>query len=462
MSRRILVADDSSTIQKVIKIAFSRYPVEMLEAASYIEALSSLSGLRPDALILDASLPGAKGPGDFAKLAEDSGGVPVLLLVGTYETIDEAQFRASGFHNFLRKPFDSNDLVSQVDQMLGGTLAHGGGNAAPHGDAIPPGSTQRPAHATVIHAGGLGEVQRSARGTNPPPPPPGASGRGTMPPAPPMGASAPPPAPPSRRSMPQMHLDDDDQVDDRPPPPPAPGRRSEPAMRLGAGDDDDAIPPPPPASGRRSAPALRLDDEDDGARHAAPPPAPGRAAVPPPPPPGRRVSGPPVGLDDEALQPPAPPPARAGGRRPTLEPRPFDPYADEDGGEGPRLDLRGLDEGAAEPPALEPPPLATDERRKGRRAFTGAPPFALEDDSGPKAYRPPLPDEEPQYSGNLPGVPDTLPEELVRRLEAQLPALVREAVEAYCERHFKSLAREVIAAELRRLADDKARHLVDP
>jgi CheY-like chemotaxis protein len=457
MSRRILVADDSSTIQKVIKIAFSRYPVEMSEAASYIEALSSLSGVRPDALILDASLPGAKGPGDFSKLAEDSGGVPVLLLVGTYETIDEAQFRAAGFHNFLRKPFDSNDLVSQVDQMLGGTLAHGGVSAPPRGDAIPEGSTQRPAHATVIHAGGLGEVQRGARGTNPPPPP-GAGGRGTRPPAPPVGASAPPPTPPGRRSMPQMRLDDGDEpVDDTPPPPPSPGRRSEPAVRFADEDDGDGMPPPPPAPGRRSAPAMQLDDDDDGARHAAPPPAPGRATVPPPPAPGRRVSGPPVGLDDDDLQPPAPPLARAGGRRPTLEPRPFDPYADEDGGEEPRLDLRGLDEGAG-----EPPPLATDERRKGRRAFTGAPPFALEDDSGAKAFRPPLPDEERQHSGNLPGMPDTVPEELVRRLEAQLPALVREAVEAYCERHFKSLAREVIAAELRRLADDKARHLVDP
>jgi hypothetical protein len=183
----------------------------------------------------------------------------------------------------------------------------------------------------------------------------------------------------------------------------------------------------------------------------------------PPPPPGRRVSGPPIGLDDEDSQPPAPPPSRAGGRRPTLEPRPFDPYAEEEGSDEPRLDLRGLEDGAGEVPPLEPPPLATDERRKGRRAFTPAPsPFALEDDSGTKGFKPSLPDEERQHSNSLSVTPETLTEELVKRLEAQLPALVREAVEAYCERHFKSLAREVIAAELRRLADDKARHLVDP
>ena len=46
-------------------------------------------------------------------------------------------------------------------------------------------------------------------------------------------------------------------------------------------------------------------------------------------------------------------------------------------------------------------------------------------------------------------------------MDDKLPELVRKAVEEYCDRHFKSLAKEVIASELRRLADEKARHLVD-
>jgi hypothetical protein len=42
-----------------------------------------------------------------------------------------------------------------------------------------------------------------------------------------------------------------------------------------------------------------------------------------------------------------------------------------------------------------------------------------------------------------------------------LPELVHRAVTEYCQQHFKALAREIIAAELRRLADERARHLVD-
>jgi hypothetical protein len=49
----------------------------------------------------------------------------------------------------------------------------------------------------------------------------------------------------------------------------------------------------------------------------------------------------------------------------------------------------------------------------------------------------------------------------MEELTRDLPELVRRVVEDYCDRHFKSLAREFIASELRRLADEKARHLVD-
>jgi hypothetical protein len=43
----------------------------------------------------------------------------------------------------------------------------------------------------------------------------------------------------------------------------------------------------------------------------------------------------------------------------------------------------------------------------------------------------------------------------------ELPVLVDRAVERYCAEHFRGIAREVLTAELRRLAEEKARYLVD-
>ena len=63
-----------------------------------------------------------------------------------------------------------------------------------------------------------------------------------------------------------------------------------------------------------------------------------------------------------------------------------------------------------------------------------------------------------QSSGNQVSGLSAAVEALVRN---ELPTLVDRAVERYCVEHFKSAAREALTAELRRLAEEKARYLVD-
>src|SRR5690606_37256068 len=52
-------------------------------------------------------------------------------------------------------------------------------------------------------------------------------------------------------------------------------------------------------------------------------------------------------------------------------------------------------------------------------------------------------------------------ERLDEFINAEAPVIVRKAIESYCEKHFAEIARAVLTAELRRLADEKARLLVD-
>jgi hypothetical protein len=69
-----------------------------------------------------------------------------------------------------------------------------------------------------------------------------------------------------------------------------------------------------------------------------------------------------------------------------------------------------------------------------------------------------LPSPPVQSSGNQVSGLSAAVEALVRN---ELPTLVDRAVERYCVEHFKSAAREALTAELRRLAEEKARYLVD-
>lgn len=122
MTDRILVADDSLTIQKVIKIALSRYAADVSCINSFLEVSSDLKQRSADLLVLDANIPGAQGVEDFRLLKESFPKLPILLLAGSHEVIDEEAFKKSGFDHFLKKPFESSDLIKKIVQILGRPL----------------------------------------------------------------------------------------------------------------------------------------------------------------------------------------------------------------------------------------------------------------------------------------------------------------------------------------------------
>src|SRR6202035_2594878 len=130
MSRRILLADDSVTIQKVIELTFMDEDFEVNAVSNGDEALAKLDSLQPDLVIADVHMPGANGYEVCRRAKERRPGVPVLLLVGTFEPFDEAQSRAAGADSFLKKPFDSQELLQVVQQLLA-HLDEGAAAAAP-------------------------------------------------------------------------------------------------------------------------------------------------------------------------------------------------------------------------------------------------------------------------------------------------------------------------------------------
>lgn len=118
MSRRILLADDSVTIQKVIELTFMDEDFEVRAVSNGDEAVALLSQTRPDFVIADVHMPGANGYEVCRRAKQELPGVPVLLLVGTFEPFDEGQARNAGADSFLKKPFDSQELLQRVQELL--------------------------------------------------------------------------------------------------------------------------------------------------------------------------------------------------------------------------------------------------------------------------------------------------------------------------------------------------------
>src|SRR5689334_17467047 len=107
MRRRILLADDSVTIQKVIELTFMDEDYEVRAVSNGDEAIQALPEVDPDVVIADVHMPGANGYEVCRRAKAMKPEMPVLLLVGTFEPFDEAQARAAGANSFLKKPFDS-------------------------------------------------------------------------------------------------------------------------------------------------------------------------------------------------------------------------------------------------------------------------------------------------------------------------------------------------------------------
>ena len=92
MSARILVADDSVTIQKVVELTFSKEDFTLIQARSGEEALRKAKEVRPDLILLDLVMPDKNGYDVCIALRADPmlRAVPIILIAGTFESFDAA------------------------------------------------------------------------------------------------------------------------------------------------------------------------------------------------------------------------------------------------------------------------------------------------------------------------------------------------------------------------------------
>lgn len=111
MTRTVLLADDSVTIQKVVELTFIEEDLDVVAVGTGDEALARLQTLEPALVIADVHMPGADGFEVCRKVKKWHPSVPVLLLVGTFEPFDVDAVAAVGAEGHLKKPFDSQELL---------------------------------------------------------------------------------------------------------------------------------------------------------------------------------------------------------------------------------------------------------------------------------------------------------------------------------------------------------------
>jgi CheY-like chemotaxis protein len=120
MKKRLLLADDSVTIQKVVQITFSHDDYELTVVDNGDLAYEKARSQRPDLILADVFMPGKNGYELCAAVKNDPAlaAVPVLLLTGTFEPFDEAKAKLVGADRWIAKPFESQALIACVEELL--------------------------------------------------------------------------------------------------------------------------------------------------------------------------------------------------------------------------------------------------------------------------------------------------------------------------------------------------------
>lgn len=120
MGQRILLADDSHTIRKVVELTFADTDFQVVAVQNGDLALQKIRESKPDIVLLDVIMPGKDGYEvcDLVKSDPSMAGVPVLLMAGSFEPFDKERALRVGSDGFLQKPFDSRSLIARVNELL--------------------------------------------------------------------------------------------------------------------------------------------------------------------------------------------------------------------------------------------------------------------------------------------------------------------------------------------------------
>ena len=118
----LLMADESVTVQRVIALTFAEEPsFQVVAVSDGRQAIERIAAQPPDIVLAGTTLPHVNGY-DLAKVIRNRPGMqqtPVLLLMGAFESVDDAQLQGSGANGILEKPVEPQVVISRVKELLG-------------------------------------------------------------------------------------------------------------------------------------------------------------------------------------------------------------------------------------------------------------------------------------------------------------------------------------------------------
>lgn len=119
MTSKVLVADDSLTIQKVINITLANSGYELVECLNEQDLLNKVESNSFDLVLLDFNLSDTTTGYDLSKkIKAKNPNAAIVVMLGTFDSVDDSQFKNSGITDKIIKPFESSKFIKKCKDAL--------------------------------------------------------------------------------------------------------------------------------------------------------------------------------------------------------------------------------------------------------------------------------------------------------------------------------------------------------
>jgi excisionase family DNA binding protein len=116
--RVVLIVDDDAGVRALVRAILEPEGYTVREAATASDSLTALAGRPPDLILLDVRMPEIDGWRMLQLVQERRDPIPVIMFGGKVDGRSAARAATEGVHEFIGKPFDPEQVVERVKQLL--------------------------------------------------------------------------------------------------------------------------------------------------------------------------------------------------------------------------------------------------------------------------------------------------------------------------------------------------------
>jgi DNA-binding response OmpR family regulator len=116
--RKVLVVDPDAASRREIRSACEQDGYQVLEADGGAEALRQVEHSRPNAVLLEVTLPDAAGFDVCRELRRLDAAVPVIMMSSRFDEIDVVVALEIGADDYVSKPLRHRELVARITAHL--------------------------------------------------------------------------------------------------------------------------------------------------------------------------------------------------------------------------------------------------------------------------------------------------------------------------------------------------------